>query len=113
MTTSINPIHLPTRSTPKRKTRVRRTQAQWEALVEEYAASGLTKAVFCHKHHIATSSLCKWQQYFTSQPVALDFIDITGSLTKAPSPLPDSVRDDHWQVELELGPGVVLRVRAI
>ncbi|MEJ2694119.1 MAG: hypothetical protein P8166_14025 [Candidatus Thiodiazotropha sp.] len=113
MTTTATPIDLPTRSTPKIKTRVRRTKAQWKALLEDYTTSGLTQAAFCQKHHIATSSLCKWQTYFASQPAASDFIDITESLAKAPSPLPDISRFDHWQVELELGPGVVLRVRTI
>jgi hypothetical protein len=104
---------LPNRSKPKNKRRVWRTKAQWKALLEECAASGLTKTAFCQKHHIANSSFCRWQKYFASQPAAPDFIDITEPLAQAAPPLPDSGRDDHWQVELELGPGVVLRMRGL
>jgi len=98
MTTSTTPIGLPTRRTLKSIKRVRRTKAQWKALLENYTTSGLTQAAFCKKYHLATSSLCKWQTYFASQPAASDFIDITESLAKAPSPLPDSGCDHHWQV---------------
>ncbi len=113
MTTSATPINFTTQSTPKPKTRVQRTKAQWKSLLEQYATSGLTQAAFCQKHRIATSSLCKWRKYFASQDAASDFIDITESLAKTPSPFGDSDRDDQWQVELELGRGVVLRVRTI
>jgi hypothetical protein len=52
ITTSVSAIDLKTTSTQKPKTRVRRTKAQWKALLEEYAISGLTQAEFCQKHHI-------------------------------------------------------------
>ncbi|MGD8914072.1 MAG: hypothetical protein PVI97_15980 [Candidatus Thiodiazotropha sp.] len=113
MPTSATPIDLNTQSTQEPQKRVRRTKAQWKKLLEEYAISDLTQTKFCQMHHIATSSLWKWQKYFASQPVASDFIDITESLAKTPSPDSDSPRDDHWQVELALGQGVILRVRAI
>jgi hypothetical protein len=89
-----------TRSTAPPKTRVRRTQAQWKALLAEYATSGLTQAAF-------------WQKYFANQPATSGFIEITESLTKTPLPLADCGPDGPWQVELELGPGVVLRVRTL
>lgn len=113
MTTSATPINLATQSTPKPKARVWRTKAQWKSLLEECAASGLTQAAFCQKHRIATSSLCKWRKYFSDQSAASDFIDITEPLVRVPSSFSDSGCDEHWQVELELGPGVVLRVRTI
>lgn len=111
MTNPATPLNLTARPTPKPKPRLRRTKAQWKALLEEYSTSGLTQAAFCQMHRIATSSLFKWQKYFASQPAASDFVDITESLAQAPSPFADSGRDNHWQVELELGPGVVLRMR--
>ncbi|MEJ2393209.1 MAG: hypothetical protein P8Z77_00240 [Candidatus Thiodiazotropha sp.] len=84
MTTSATPIDLPTRTKPQPNKRIRKSKAQWKALLEDYATSGLIQAAFCLKHHIATSSL--------------GFYDITESLAKAPSPLPDIGRDGHWQV---------------
>jgi len=87
-----------------------RTQEQWKALLDEYNTSGLTRAAFCKKHRIATSSLYRWQQLFEHASNA-DFIDVTEPLADAPKPHPVPVRDNDWQVELELGAGIVLRLR--
>jgi hypothetical protein len=87
-----------------------RTQEQWKALLEEFNTSGLTRAAFCKKHRIATSSLYRWQQLF-EHASNTDFIDVTGPLVNAPGSHPVSVRDNDWQVELELGSGIVLRLR--
>ena len=95
----------------KPRTRSMRTQAQWKALLEEFNTSGLTKSAFCKKHRIATSSLYRWQQLLAEQMGDLDFVDITQPLSNAPAPLPAQARDNDWQVELELGAGVVLRLR--
>lgn len=111
--TTTSAINLPTRSTPKPKKRVQRTKAQWKALLEEYASSGLTQTAFCQQQRIAPSGLCKWRKYFADQSAESHFIDITESLSKAAEPLPEQARDERWQVELELGLGVILRIRAI
>ncbi len=96
----------------KPRTRVTRSQGQWKALLEEFSNSGLTKSAFCKKHRIATSSLYRWQQLF-AEPAggATDFIDVTQPLSSTPRPVPTFVRDSDWQVELELGAGIVLRLR--
>ena len=96
--------------TSRRRARIMRTQEQWKALLDEYNTSGLTRAAFCKKHRIATSSLYRWQQLFEHASNA-DFIDVTEPLANAPKPHPVPVRDNDWQVELELGAGIVLRLR--
>ena len=94
----------------KPRTRVMRTQSQWKALLSEFNDSGLTRSAFCKKHRIATSSLYRWQQLFTEQSGGVaDFIDVTQPLSNNPPPA--HARDNDWQVELELGAGVVLRLR--
>jgi hypothetical protein len=97
-------------STSRRRVRVMRTQEQWKALLEEFNTSGLTRAAFCKKHRIATSSLYRWQQLF-EHASDTDFIDVTEPLANAPGLHPAPVRDNDWQVELELGGGLVLRLR--
>lgn len=111
MTTSATSINLAAQSKPKIKTQARRTQAQWKALLEEYDACDLTQAAFCKKHQIASSSLWKWRKHFSSEPADKEFIDITESLINTPSSY-NSARDGRWQVELELAPGVMLRIRS-
>jgi hypothetical protein len=96
----------------KPRTRVMRTRRQWKALLNEFNDSGLTRSAFCKKHRIATSSLYRWQQLFTEQSGgATDFIDVTHPLSSTPLPPPAQARDNDWQVELELGAGIVLRLR--
>ena len=103
-------IELPAPAQTKRKTRVQRSRDQWKTLVREFAASGLTKVAFCKKHGIATSCLYRWQKVFAEQPVLADFIDITQPVAGA-TPAPLAADDEPWQVELELGAGIVLRLR--
>jgi transposase-like protein len=88
-----------------------RTQNQWKALLEEFNNSGLTRAAFCKKHRIATSSLYRWQQLFNDHAGDASFIDVTEPLSNVPMSHPVPVRDNDWQVELELGAGIVLRLR--
>jgi hypothetical protein len=88
-----------------------RTQGQWKALLAEFNTSGLTKIAFCNKHRIATSSLYRWQQLLAGQAGVTDFIDVTEPLSREPVPAPSLARANDWQVELELGAGIVLRLR--
>ena len=87
-----------------------RTQEQWKALLEEFNTSGITRAAFCKKHRIATSSLYRWQQLFEHASDA-GFIDVTEPLANTPKSHPVPVCDNDWLVELELGAGIVLRLR--
>jgi hypothetical protein len=96
----------------QRRARVMRSQSQWKALLEEFDAGGLTRTAFCKKHRIATSSLYRWQQLLAAQSGgATEFIDVTQSLANAPASPPAHSCDNNWQVELELGAGIVLRLR--
>jgi hypothetical protein len=90
-----------------------RTASQWQALLDEFNTSGLTRSAFCKQHCIATSSLYRWQKALTGPSTVAGFIDITEPVGKAAATLPVPGNDRHWQVELELGAGVILRVRAL
>ena len=104
-----------TSSAPKPLHKTQRTKSQWKALLGEYTASGLTQTAFCKKHKIATSSLHKWRKKLSGQtesPGTEAFIDISEPLAKARPQQVPSRTAQQWQVELELGSGVVLRVSA-
>ena len=103
-------IALPIPVQTKPKTRIQRTREQWKALVDEFATSGTTKAAFCKKHRIATSCLYRWQKVFAEQTVLAGFIDITQAGATPEPPAADN--NKQWQVELELGAGIVLRLRS-
>ena len=113
MTTLASAIDLSSQPTPKQKNRVMRTETQWKALLDEFNTSGLTRSAFCKQHRIATSSLYRWQKALTGPSTAAEFIDITEPVVKSAPTLPVPGNDSLWQVELELGAGVILRVRAV
>jgi putative transposase len=92
----------------KRKSRIKRSTEQWQALVDQYEASGLTQKAFCKQHGIAVSGLNKWRKRL-SNSVQADFVDITHQLSEAGSQS-GAQPDRRWQVELQLGQGLVLRI---
>ena len=94
------------------RTKVMRSKAQWQALLNESRTSGLTKTDFCKKHKISASSLHKWQKYFDAQLTGAEFIDITENLHQEAPPQSAHPGEHPWLVELELGYGMILRVRA-
>lgn len=104
-------LELPVSVRPTSKIRTQRTRDQWKSLVAGFATSGLTKTAFCKKQRIATSCLYRWQKVFASQPTSADFIDITKTVSSAPTAQRLADNNPQWQVELELGAGIVLRVR--
>lgn len=87
--------------------RTYRRESEWRALVSEFEASGLPAKDFCAKHKIATSGLYAWKKKFESASDEGDcaFIELTTPTNEA------SEESGRWDVELELGSGIVLRVR--
>ncbi len=87
-------------SSPRR----RRTRAQWQRVLAAQETSGLSQQAFCARHHIAYSSFCRWKREFSrlEPPTSPAFIELT--------PAAPATRTD-WDVELELGEGVYLRLR--
>jgi hypothetical protein len=69
-----------------------------------YEESGLGQRQFCQEHGLGYSTFGKWKKRL-SNPAHIpeaDLIEITPTEPVSPS---------HWDVELTLGSGMVLRVR--
>jgi transposase-like protein len=91
----------------------RRTQAQWQTIIEQQQQSGLTIQQFCTEHTISQASFYKWRNRLVEPQPAKDakqpssFIDLTAL---------SSGRDHHhdtnqsWHIVLSLGNGVELRL---
>ena len=107
------PAPIPSSLQPSRtKRRINRSRQQWQALLDDFHRSGLTKVAFCKQRSVATSSLNRWQRILEGQSESGGFIDVTEPLSLAPaSASPSSDPDDAWQVELALGNDIVLRIR--
>jgi hypothetical protein len=84
----------------------RHSRAEWEELMTGYEAGNKAQREFCAERGIAYSSFCYWRKRLRS--VA------SNESTMAPLiELPALVSDEtpSWRVELELGAGIVLRIR--
>lgn len=86
----------------------RRTDEQWQAVVDRQIQSDLFGAAFCQSEGIKFHSFMNWRTKLrptvdgvTAKP---EFIELTGA-----DPSPDE-RPGDWLVELDLAPGVQLRI---
>lgn len=93
---------------------VRRSPAQWRSLVDAFSRSSETRKQFCSRHGVAPSTFSWWQRRLRDVrlPAPVDaarapglFVELSGQPTGATPSMPP------WDVELELGGGVVLRLR--
>lgn len=92
----------------RKRRRVRRSEADWRELFVRFEASGQSRAAFCAEQGIVMSSFARWWQRLrpgvrrrkalVADPV---FVEL--------APARDS--GSHWDMELELGAGMVLRLR--
>ena len=92
--------------------RARRSPAQWQRLIAEQAESDLTQSAFCRARGISPSSLKYWKRRLAAPTARIadvsepGFVELTAAVA------------DHmvagggsWDVELDLGTGMVLRLR--
>ena len=94
----------------------RRSAAEWDALVRAYAKRTGTAPEFCREHGVAVSTLDWWRRRLEktcssgvrskSRPVSaaqpMSFIELPATSSAARTP---------WDIELDLGEGMVLRLR--
>ena len=96
--------------------RARRTAAQWQELVERFERAGQSRSKFCAAHGLALSTFDLWRRKLRAAPAAVEedhrealFVELTNPAQTRSSP--PSTGTGSWEVELELGAGVVLRLR--
>ena len=87
----------------RKPSRVRRSPGEWQQLVEGWQNSGLSQKAWCQREGIALSTFCRWRERLSKDAMSeADFVELS-------VPAPVSTHSS-WQVELELGSGVVLRL---
>jgi hypothetical protein len=84
--------------------RARRSGGEWKKLIDAFDRSELSVPAFCDQHQLGYSTFRKWRRHLSKPLGAMPETPLI-ELTRLPSPSP------AWDVELELGSGVVLRVR--
>lgn len=88
----------------KRRARSRSglSRAEWERQVAEYERSEATREAFCAERGLSVSSLDYWRRKLREERTAPGFIEL-GSVSTGGTAA--------WDIELELGGGVVVRFR--
>ena len=81
----------------------RRSGDEWRRLVDEQAKSGQTQIAFCAAHGISVASLQYWKRRLAAPEAAQEPWLELGTLAEAKSAV--------WDIELELGDGIRLRLR--
>lgn len=92
--------------------RVRRTEAEWRAIVERFEKSGLSVSAFCRRAKLPRNSFLKWRRHLADSPsptpAFVEWIAPTG----AAKPEVEEAPARSAELELSLPGGVVLRWRA-
>ncbi len=86
-------------TTPRR---IRRGREGWRRLITEQADSGLTQAAFCQKNAISVASFHNWKRRLAAETPAEPWFEL-GTLSGSSA--------SSWEIELELGEGICLRLR--
>ena len=106
-------------SQPEKPKPVIRGEEECRRLVTEYEASGLTMTQFSAERGLARSSLSGWRKRFLDEaPTVADgrsggrqssgpLIELSGLFDHPDAPDPAA----QWRVELDMGGGMVLRLR--
>jgi transposase-like protein len=56
--------------------RTRRTQEEWQQIVDRFVASGLTSQQFCEKEQLVQTSLLRWRQKLAAASSPSPFIPV-------------------------------------
>ena len=94
-----------------RTTHIRRSAKQWQSLITEQAECGLSQSAFCKRERLALSTFSLWKRRLSGsecepEPAGQSedpctWIDL-GQMGSGQS---------GWDIELDLGDGVCLRLR--
>jgi hypothetical protein len=86
----------------------RRTQSQWQRLIEQYETSDLPVEKFCERNSISKKSLEKWRYKLNPKSKKAEFVEMTPSRT-----VPQPAGRQDWAVELHIGEHLMLRIRQL
>ena len=100
---------LPVFNNPEQRTmseaalrRIRRSREEWQRLIEEQSASGLTQTAFCQVNALSLGSFQNWKRRLAAEAPTAPWVDF-GTL--------DRSAGAAWDIELQLGDGICLRLR--
>ncbi len=100
-----------TSTTLTRRARIRRSEDEWRELFVRFEHGGQSREHFCADQGLAVSTFSRWRQRMRAQgredtKVSSEAVFVELSSGDAP----DAVASP-WNVELQLGKGIFLRLR--
>ena len=98
-----------TSTAPRKTRRQRRNREEWRALLECFEHSGQSREQFCREQGLTLSSFAHWRRALGK--TAAGRRTVTGSPLFVELEPQARVSTGSWDVELELGDGMVLRLR--
>lgn len=90
---------------PRRR---RRDARQWTALIESHARSGLSQRAFCEAQGVPLSTFVR---ALSKHRAAAEAPEVGHSSAQFVPVTLDASPSAHWELELQLGPSVVVWVR--
>ena len=85
--------------------RTRRSSAQWQEILDRFHGSGSTAVDYCHLQGVNPTCFDRWRRKLSGRKadrvVMPSFVELPAT-SFAPA--------SRWQIELDLGDGVVLRL---
>ena len=82
--------------------RIRRSHAQWQAIIQDWQHSQLSASDYCAREHLSYGSFCQWRRRLvtggSNESPASSFIDLSSLKSAKPG----------WTITLTLGDGVKL-----
>ena len=92
--------------------RIHRSAKQWQILIDQFETSGLSPRAFCQQAGISHGTFSRWRRRLTivdeQPPRAIPKADLFVELSAEATP---PVATPAWDVELQLGRDVFLRLR--
>ena len=85
--------------------RNRRNAEQWRELLDLFNRSGQTQERFCAEHHLGLSTFGRWRKRLCRQSPMISSDALFVELAQ------DEPASQPWDVELQLGTGMILRLR--
>lgn len=86
-----------------REAHTRRSQSEWQQLVNEQASSGLSIKAFCAHNHIPYVSFSNWRRRLSKNDSPSPLIDLSALMNES--------RQSGWLIELDLGNGIKLNLK--
>ena len=94
------------------RTMIRRSAEQWREIQQRFEHSGQTQVAFCAAEGLALSTFTLWRRKLDSSRNMITNNDAAMFVALPDSDIPGpSLSTTHWDVELQLGADVVLRLR--